>query len=412
MNSLELIKNRKEYLLFSIFLSFILFVNLSYHYYKYFEFKKNSLYTTKAEVVNLYPKDDFIIYKFISDDFSFFTSVNKELELNKLDLVEISIVTKDISFFEYMKNFYAKTFNIFPIKRESLKKELSNKISSQHKNSNINEIYEAIFLAIPTNTHLRDVFAIYSISHLIAISGFHLAVLSFVLYTIFYYPYNFFHNRYFPYRNKKYDVLIIVFIFLFLYLIFTDFVPSLLRAFIMMCMGLFLLRSNVKIVSFESLLFTLLLIIILFPKYIFSLSMWFSIIGVFYIFLFIKYFQKGNKVLLVLFFNFWIFASFNPVVHYYFGVTSYIQLLSPFISLLFTIFYPLEIFLHIIGYGDLFDKFLEFSISLSFKTYDILTPLWFFIFYIVVSLLSIFSKYAFYFLNVLLLGFNLLLYLR
>lgn len=410
MNYLPLFKNRKEYLTFFLFLTLILLFNLLYQYKEFSEFKNSLLYTTKAQVINKYGKDDYDIYKFETDNFSFFSSINKDLNLKKLDLVEISIITKDIDFISYLKNFYAKTFNIFLIESDSIKKSLANNISSQHINNDLAEIYQAIFLAIPTNSSLRDVFAIYSISHLIAISGFHLAVLSFILYVIFYYPYNIFHNRYFPFRNKKFDILLISFSFLFIYLIFTNLVPSLLRAFIMMCMGLFLLRSNIKIVSFETLLFTLLFIVVLFPKYTFSLSMWFSIIGVFYIFLFIKYFKGGNKIMLALFFNFWIFASFNPIVHYFFGVTSYIQLFSPIITLFFTIFYPLELFLHFIGYGDLLDSFLEFAIGLEFKTYEVLTPLWFFIIYIFVSLVSTINKYLFYLLNLLLLFFNFYLY--
>jgi len=411
MQKLNLINNKKELFIFSSFLLLILICTLSLQYKNYQDLKEESIYKVEAQVLNKYEKDDFYIYKFQTNSFSFFTSTPKALELDKLDFVDITILTSNISFLEYLKGFYAKSFNIFKLKKNSLKKDLVKKIKSQHSNKNISEIYEAIFLAIPTNNKLRDVFAIYSISHLIAISGFHLGVLSFIIYAILYYPYNFFHNRYFPYRNKKYDIMIITLIVLFIYLIFTNLVPSLLRAFIMMLFGIFVLRANIKLISFETLLLTLLSILVLFPSYIFSISLWFSIIGVFYIFLFIKYFQNQNKIFLFLFFNIWIFASFNPIVHYFFGVTAHIQLISPFITILFTLFYPFELFLHLIGYGDFLDKFLNFAINLNYHTFELFTPLWFFVIYTFFSILSIFSLYAFYILNILLIIFNLYLYL-
>ncbi|MDN5052808.1 ComEC/Rec2 family competence protein, partial [Aliarcobacter butzleri] len=79
----------------------------------------------------------------------------------------------------------------------------------------------------------RPIFAItaYGIAHVVALSGFHLVVLSFVIYWILYFPYKFFQDRYFPYRNRKLDILLITIAILFYYLILTDIVPSLLRSF-------------------------------------------------------------------------------------------------------------------------------------------------------------------------------------
>lgn len=411
MQKLNLINDKKELFYFSLFLILISFVTLFFQYNNYKDFIDNPIYKLQAQVINKYEKDDFDIYKLEGTKFSFFTSTPKGLDLKRLDYVDMSILSGKVSFLEYLKGFYVKSFNIFKYQKNSIKKDLKEKIQSQHVNKNISEIYEAIFLALPTNTDLRDIFAVYSISHLIAISGFHLGVLSFILYFIFYYPYNFFHNRYFPYRNRRFDILCIVLSLLFVYLIFTNLVPSLLRAFIMMVFGIFLLRSNIRLISFETLLLTLLFILVLFPKFLFSLSLWFSVIGVFYIFLFIKYFQNLNKVFLFLFFNIWIFASFNPIVHYFFGVTSWVQLLSPFITILFTIFYPLELFLHLIGYGSLLDSFLVIAINMKFYIFEVITPLWFFITYIVVSLFAIIRKEAFVVLNILVVAFNLYLYL-
>lgn len=412
MTSLKLINSKNELVSFLFVITIIFLSNLSYEYYKYSDFKSTKLFSTRAYVENSYFKNDYNIYKFKTKDFDFFTSSSNELKLKKLDLVDISIVTEKITFYDYLKSFYAKSFNIFKIENSNFKKDVANYISNQHKNENLKELFQAIFLAMPVNSTLREIFSIYSVSHLIAISGFHLSVLSFILYFIISFFYNYFHNRYFPYRNKKFDILLMTLSFLFFYLIFTNIVPSLLRSFTMLCFALFLLRSNIKIISFESLVLILLFIIALFPKYIFSLSLWFSIFGVFYIFLFIKYFQNLNKILMILFFNFWIFASFNPIVHYFFGISSFIQLLSPILTLIFTLFYPLELFLHIFGYGDLFDKLLLTVLSFDFKSYEFFTPLWFFIIYLINSIFAIFNKKAFFILNILILGFNILLFIK
>lgn len=410
MRALPLVTNSKQWLI-SIFIFFVLFsVNIFFEYLSYTKLKSSPIFQTNAQVINIYFKKDYNVLKLKSEDFEFFTSVSKDIDFQKLDYVSISLITTQISFYNYLKNFYANSFNLYKLNKNSLKKDINNFIYSQHTNQNISEIFSAIFLAVPTNTYLRDVFSVYSISHLIAISGFHLAVLSAVIYFMLYYPYSFIHKRFFPYRNIRYDLVLFSIIILFFYLLFTNLVPSLLRAFVMMCFGLFLLRSNLKLISFETLFLTLLLVIALFPKYMFAISFWFSIIGVFYIFLFIKYFQNQNKIWMLLFFNFWIFFSFNPIVHYFFGVTSWIQLLSPFTTMIFTIFYPLELFLHMIGVGNLLDSFLIDFINIKYQTKDIMTPFWFFMVYVFISFFSIWSKKAFIVLNILLVGFNIYLY--
>ncbi|MDN5076524.1 ComEC/Rec2 family competence protein, partial [Aliarcobacter butzleri] len=116
--------------------------------------------------------------------------------------------------------------------------------------------------------------------------------LSFVIYWILYFPYSFFQNKYFPYRNRRFDILLITMAILFYYLLLTDIVPSLLRAFVLFSLGLYLLRSNIKVISYLTLFYTFLIVIALFPQYIFNIGFWFSIFAVFYIYLFIQYFKN------------------------------------------------------------------------------------------------------------------------
>ena len=289
---------------------------------------------------------------------------------------------------------------------------ISKKINSNHIDSQISEVFNALFLAIPVSSQLRDVFSNYGITHLIALSGFHLSVLSFLIYWIIFFPYDFVHKRYFPYRNKKFDLILISLTFLFMYLLLTNIVPSLLRAFVMLSLGIFLLRSNIKLISFTNLLFTFLLIVVFFPKYIFSISLWFSMSGVFYIFLYIKYFSEIKSMIMkLLLFNFWIYFAMNPIVHYFFPNTTYEQLYSPFITILFTFFYPIELFSHLFGFAGIFDSYLKIFLEKEFIMFDVTTHLFIFILYISLSFLSIKSKKSFILLNILLFGFTVYLYI-
>jgi competence protein ComEC len=393
-----------------LFLIFL--VNISIEYVKYQEVVYEEVYETKAEIINIYEKEKKDIIRLKNKDFEFFTSISKDSNLNKSDLLEIAFLTKRIDFISYLKGFYAKNIYFDKLQRDdTLKDKIVKKINSNHSNTQINEVFNALFLAIPVSSELRDTFANYGITHLIALSGFHLSVLSFLIYWIVYFPYDFFHKRYFPYRNKKFDLLLISLVLLFMYLLLTGVVASLLRAFVMLSLGIFLLRSNIKLISFTNLLLTFLIIIALLPKYIFSISLWFSLCGVFYIFLYIKYFNEIKSMIVkLLLFNFWIYFAMNPIVHYFFTNTTYEQLYSPFMTIAFTLFYPMELFAHLFGFAGIFDDYLELFLSKEFEVFDVSTSLFIFFLYIFLSLLSIGNKKAFVLLNVLLIGFTVYLY--
>lgn len=398
---------------FLILLLVIFLINTSVEYKKYEELIDEEIYETRVEVLNIYEKQDYNILRLKAKNFDFFTNINKSDIVIKSDILNIVIISKDISFLDYLKGFYTKTIYFDKLeKKNTFKDTLIKKIDSNHKDKIIQELFEALFLAIPISKELRTICTNYGISHLIALSGFHLGVLSFVIYWVSYFPYSFFHSRYFSYRNKKYDLLLLSIFFLFCYLIFTGIVPSLLRAFVMFIFGIFLLRSNIKIFSFMTLLFTFLIVIALFPKYLFSLGFWFSMIAVFYIFLFINYFKNLSKYMQIFIFNFWMFLIFNPIVHFYFPQTSYEQFLSPIITILFSFFYPLEIFAHIFNFAIYFDDWVRSFLFHEMYVYEVETPLYFFIVYLIVSLASIFYKKAFWFLNILMIIFNLYLFIR
>lgn len=407
---IKIIKSKQIVTIFILF--FALLINILLEYSKYLEFIDEEVFETKVEVLNIYQKDDFDILKLKTSNFEFFTSIPKNQEIKKFDLLNILIVSRNIDFIDYLKGFYTKTIYFDELQKEqTFKDKIIKNIENNHQDEKIIELFNALFLAVPVSKELRDVITAYGIAHVVALSGFHLVVLSFVIYWILYFPYKLFQDRYFPYRNRKLDILLITIAILFYYLILTDIVPSLLRAFVMFCLGIYLLRSNIKILSYMTLFYTFLIVIAFYPKYIFSIGFWFSIFAVFYIYLFIQYFKNYNKWLLFIFFNIWMFLIFNPIVHYYFPQTSYEQFYSIPITIFFNFFYPAEIFAHIFGFSNYFDKYLKIFIEYKIYVYEVFTPLYFYILYLLVSFLSIWSKKAFIILNILMIGFNIYMYL-
>lgn len=406
-------KEKSKQIVTILFLFFIFLLNLSIEYSKYLDLIEEEIFETQVEVLNIYQKDDFDILKLKASNFNFFTSFPKDEKIDKFQTLNIVFISKDISFLEYLKGFYTKTVYFdFLEKKEKFKDEIIKKINSNHQDKMISELFQALFLALPISKELRDICTNYGIAHVIALSGFHIVVLSFCIYWIVYFPYSFFHQKFFPYRNKRFDILIFTLIFLLYYLILTDIVPSLLRAFVMFYLGIYLLRSNIKIFSYMTLFYTFLIVIAFFPKYIFSLGFWFSIIAVFYIYLFMQYFKNLNKYFQLFFFNLWMFLIFNPIVHLFFPQTTIEQFLSIIITIAFTLFYPFEIVAHIFDFAIYFDEYIKKFLEYKFFVYEVKTPLYFFIVYLIFSFLSIFYKKAFLVLNILMILFNLFLYLR
>ena len=402
----------KNSLFFTLFLLFVFMINILFNYLSYKELKKEYIFETKAEVLNIYPKEKFDVIKLKGDGFEFFASFSKDENIKKLDFLNVVFDTRNITFYTYLKGFFTKILYFERgEKNNSVKEKIIKNIEENHDDFMIRELFNALFLAIPVSSQLRDIITAYGIAHVVALSGFHIVVLSFVIYWILYFPYSFMQNRYFPYRNRRFDILLITMAILFYYLLLTDIVPSLLRAFVLFSLGLYLLRSNIKVISYLTLFYTFLIVIALFPQYIFNIGFWFSIFAVFYIYLFIQYFKNGNKILLYIFFNIWMFLIFNPIVHFFFAQTAIEQFYSIPITIFFTIFYPLEIVAHIFDFSIYFDKFLKIFLENKIYVYEVFTPLYFFILYILFSFFSIWSKKSFFILNILMIGFNFYLYI-
>lgn len=410
-SNIKLFYGIKEWMIFLGFLLVILSLNLKHHYNNFHHFKQNELFQTSAVVTNIYPKENFIVVKLQSPNFDCYTSIDLNENLKQFDEIFITLVTVQVNFLEYLRGFYTPNIHWYYEKPlQNFKTKLATFVAQQHNEPLFQELYKALFFAIPISKELRDICANFGISHLIAISGFHLGVIAFVVYWLSYFPYSFFHTRYFAYRNKKYDILLLSAVILLAYLIFTSVVASLLRAFVMFVLALFFLRNNIKLFSFETLLVTTLLILSFFPRYLFSVSLWFSLAGVFYIFMFLEYFKNLPKVGQFFLFNAWIYLAMNPITNFFFGTTSYLQLFSSVLTLAFTFFYPLIVLLHLLEVGDIFDNYLLKMFELPAYSSEVLTPWWFLCCYVLFSLLAIKKKAFFVLLNGMLIGFTLYIF--
>lgn len=404
--SSKLFNNKDHYYVFFAIVSVVFAFHLSFLLAQYHDFKQTALIQTQAQIINIYHKPQKDILKLKTPTFSFFTSVPKSHQFKKAQYVFLTLVTQKVAFIDYLKGFYSPSFNIDSYEKETLQGMFLHELTQQHENHAISELFSALFLAIPLNESLRDYFASWGLSHLIAISGFHLGVLSACLYFLCNSILKPLHQRCCPYRNRRVGIAVFIVVVLLSYLVLTNIAPSLLRAYVMFILALVFLRFNVNVLSFHSLFASVCIILMLFPSYVFSLSLWFSVLGVFYIFLFLKYTYTWPKKWIFICFNVWIFLSFNPLVHFFFPQTSLNQLLSPLLTLGFTLFYPLELALHFLGLGNFLDEYIEMFLSIEVKTYEIWTPLWFFVSYCMLSLYAVFCKNAFFVLNIMMVVFN------
>jgi competence protein ComEC len=377
------------YLLFSLLLFFRGII--SYISYKNFISKK--VVEVNGFVANQYKKKNYYVLKIKSKTLTFYT-INRDNLKNLLnENISIKIFTKNISFKDYLFTFFAPGFDL-RLKNVS---EVEKYIEKQHKDKRIINLYKALYFGKSINYDIREKLSTIGISHLFALSGLHLGFLSGFLFLILSPIYKFFQQKFFPYRNKYFDLGIIILVVEFFYLYFTNFPPSLIRAFVMEII-IFSSLLYFEKDYFRVLVFTFLISLILFFEKVFTLSYFLSFVGVYYIFLFFKYF-KVNWISSIML-SFYMFLMMFVVSHHFFYNFNFYQLLSPFINILFIFFYPLTIFLHIIGVGDLFDNLIKFYLDLGEKFYYVKVNSLIFISFIILSLIAYYKKQIFYVINI------------
>lgn len=387
----------KEFLSFLLLCLFVLCYSLLIEFQNYKNLTRFDSFIVDATVLKQYEKTKdsktYQVLKLKTDDsLLFYTGAKKSFKDVLHKRLTLEIFAKEVSFYDYITTFYAYSKVVQIHEHQTLKQELNSFIASQHEDADIANIYQALFSATPLNHSLQAIFSTLGVSHLLAISGFHLGVLSAILFFLVKPIYSFFQDRYFPYRNSKADIFIFVAFVLFIYLLFLDSPASLLRSFVMLLIGFILYDRGIKIISMQTLLLTIMLILSLLPRLFFSLGFWLSVSGVFYIFLFLIHFKHLSKVWQFTLVPIFVYITMLPLSLVIFSNFSIHHPLSIVWTSLFTIFYPLSIALHLVGFGDLLDEVLKSLISLGESGQSVEIGYIWLIFYALISLLSINGK--------------------
>ncbi|MDF1876599.1 ComEC/Rec2 family competence protein [Sulfurimonas sp. SAG-AH-194-L11] len=414
LEKVSLFQTKRDFFNFFLLACFLLSISLSIEYYNFTQLTKFDSQLVDATVLKQYSKTKvkkgklktYQVLKLKSHSgFTFYTTASKTLKDIKFRDVTMEIWAGKISFYEYMRSFYAFSKILKIHENPTYKSKLNTLISKQHKSQDITLVYQALFTAKPLPIKLQQVFSTLGISHLIAISGFHLSVLSGILFFLIKFPYKFLQKRFFPYRSFTVDSFIFIAISLLVYMLFLDMPPSLLRAFVMLIVGFTLYDRGVKIISMQTLFLTIILILVIFPRLCFNIGFWLSVAGVFYIFLFLLSSEGRSKLWKLLMLPLWLYFTMLPYSIVIFANFSIYHPLSIIWTALFTLFYPIAIFLHLIGNGNLFDPLLSLLMNLKTHMVTIEIDFKFLLIEIGLSLMSIYSKLFLYALILYLFGF-------
>ena len=341
-----------------------------------------------ATVLSQHKKENSNILKIkLDNSFIFYTSTKEDIK--NLEKIKIRIYTKNLSFISSLKVPYIPSYILEVYNSNSIKNQLINKLNIRHKDKNVQNLYNALFFASTVNPKLRETLTFFGINHLIAISGFHIGILFLILYIIIKPIYRFFADNFFPYLHIQRDVSIISMVIIFLYMYMLSFPIPLVRAFFTLAFILFLKDRYIEIFNFEKLSIIILLILALNIEYLFSVSFFLSITGVFYIYIFLKYFPYKNKILIAIFLNVYLFFTMSIIVYFFFNKFSYTQISSIILSILFPIFYLTNIISHLLNLCSLFDEYLIEAINMKKSLIEINVPIYLLIFHILSSLLAI-----------------------
>ncbi|MFP6065662.1 ComEC/Rec2 family competence protein [Helicobacter pylori] len=381
----ELLATPKEYLWCGVFLSLLLAINLYLEYLNHQKLDFSKPTSLNAQILLQYPKTKdqktYFVLKLQSKNMIFYTTIKEPLKNLQYRHAQFFGRIKSCSFLESLKSCFFQTYSFSLTRKQDFKSHARHFIDSVHSNALVGNLYRALFIGDSLNKDLRDRANALGINHLLAISGFHLGILSVSVYFLFSLFYTPLQKRYFPYRNAFYDIGVLVWVFLLGYLLLLDFLPSFFRAFLMGLLGFLACFFGVRLLSFKLLVLACCIAIALLPKLLFSVGFLLSVCGVWYIFLFLKHteiFFKTSSFLMRSFqaisLSVLVFLNMLIIAHAFFPMFSPYQLFSIPLGLIFIVFFPLSLFLHAVGLGSLLDRIL--SMPLTIPTISIPSPLW------------------------------------
>ncbi|KFH29185.1 ComEC/Rec2 family competence protein [Helicobacter pylori] len=412
----ELLTTPKEYLLCGVILSLLLAFNLYLEYLNYQKLDFSKPTSLNAQILLQYPKTKdqktYFVLKLQSKGMIFYATIKEPLKNLQYRYAQFFGKIKPCSFLESLRSCFFQTYSFSLTRKQDFKSHVRHFIDSAHSSALVGNLYRALFIGDSLNKDLRDRANALGINHLLAISGFHLGILSasvYFLFSLFYTP---LQKRYFPYRNAFYDIGVLVWVFLLGYLLLLDFLPSFFRAFLMGLLGFLACFFGVRLLSFKLLILACCIAIALLPKLLFSVGFLLSVCGVWYIFLFLKHTQAFFKTssFLARFFqaislSVLVFLNMLIIAHAFFPMFSPYQLFSIPLGLIFIVFFPLSLLSHAVGLGSLLDRLL--NMPLTIPTISIPSPLWLLGAHLLLTILSVRFFKVYLSMNVLSAGFFL-----
>ncbi len=402
--------DRSSMLIFVFITLFIFLFSLLIEYHNYTKMLEFSTFVSDAKVISQKSKSKntktyYILKLKLANGKTAYVKESAYIRDLVGRKVRVTLFIKELSFYAFMRGTFYNA-HIFKIYRNlSAKERVSKAIKALHVEPNIGEVYSALYTASPISSELREKVSALGVSHLIAISGYHLSLLAGFIFLLIKYPYSFFQSRYFAYRNRNRDIFIIATVLLFTYAYFLDFSASVLRAYAMMIIGYIIYDRGMKLISMQTLLVSVMLLIAFIPSLLFSLGFWLSVSGVFYIVLFMRYFEHLHVGLIFVLLHIWLYLSMLPLSVYIFSNFSEYHFLSIALTMLFNLFYPLSILAHLLGFSTLFDGALLSLLNFDTKPLKLEISSSFMAIYFLLSLLATRYKSAFYLLVFILLLF-------
>lgn len=407
MSKLERIElfDRKSGLLFFLILLFIASLSLSWEYYRYKDFVKFDDPLARAEVVDQEvrligdkPKTSMKLH--LENGASVRCAMSPYLRDLRGREVLVELQVANVSFLDYLKGFRTRGLITEVYPSLSLKERWYRLIASHHSDQRMQELYGALFVATPMSQEFQTLVGAMGLSAVLSISGYHFGILSLIAYFFLRAPYRWLQNRYFPYRHGNRDLFWIVAGLLFAYLSILEYNPAMVRSFGMIMVGYWLYDRGIKIVSFQTLLIAVGLLLAFFPRLFFSLSFWFSSFGVLSIFVFIRYYEHWKPWQIFLALNLWCYLVLLPISLAIFGTFSWWHIGSIPINLVFNLYYPSVLVLHLTPWGDLFDSTLMRMFDMA-ESRSVMLPMWVGILSIVLAVGAMWRKEAFLALGIL-----------
>lgn len=402
MNKLERVDlfDYKSGSLFFLFLLFIASLSLSYEYYQFTKLKTFDDPLIRAEVIDQevrligdVPKTSMKLR--LENGASVRVAMSPYLRDLRGREVQVELQVAKVTFLDFLKGMHTRGIITEVYPSLSLKEQWYRRIASVHEDQWMRELYGALFVATPMSQEFQTLVGAMGLSHILSISGYHYGIISLIAYFLLRSPYRWLQNRYFPYRHGNRDLFFMVLGILFFYLWALEFIPPMVRAFGMIAVGYWLYDRGIKIVSLQTLSITVGVLLAFFPTLLFSLGFWFSSFGVLSIFIFIRYYEHWKPWQIFLALHIWCYLVLLPISLSIFGTFGWWHIGSIPLALLFNLYYPAVLVLHVMPWGDWFDPYL-LKMFESGDINKVVIPMWMGILSVVLALGAMWRKEAFW----------------